>query len=277
MTKRYEEFEGWFITSHCPVQLAVHESSQVISERCDIYVLDLFSLALVCFVIQCSSVGSTPKERFARIQQLDEVEGRQKLLETKISLHLPVPVSFPLFNDGITKMLEEIDLLTGGLIDLLQGPVRVDLASAVTSLLETPWTLVPETSMKLKDSVCRWVVAVHVEETRQTPDVMFPTISRVANAVSHRLASGGTSPPELMLTPGQPLEGFDRLVSAGTMPTTRRFHGNSLLWQHHFPPVAVARRGNCYALFHRIKFPFSTNSNWNAMHPAFNSFMSEMQ
>lgn len=95
--------------------------------------------------------------------------------------------------------------------------------------------------MKLVDGVCRRVVAVHVEEPCRIPDGLFPTISRVASAVSHRLTGGGTNPPELMLTPSQPLEGFDRLVSTGTMPTTRGFHGNSFLRQQHFPLVAVTR------------------------------------
>lgn len=71
-----------------------------------------------------------------------EVEGRQELLETKICLHFPIPVTFPLLNDCTTQMPEEIDLLTSGLIDLLQGPVWVDRASAVTSVVETSWTSV---------------------------------------------------------------------------------------------------------------------------------------
>ena len=42
----------------------------------------------------------------------------------------------------------------------------------------------------------------------------------MVNAVSRRLTGGGTNPPKFMLTPSQLLEGFHRLVSMGTMPTT---------------------------------------------------------
>ena len=49
-------------------------------------------------------------------------------------------------------MLEEIDLVTSGLIELLQGPGWVNLASTV---IETSWTSVPEAAMKLVDGVRR--------------------------------------------------------------------------------------------------------------------------
>ena len=152
-------------------------------------------------------------------------------------------------------MLEKTDLLTSGLIELLQGTILVDLASTVMSVVETSWTSMPEEAMKLVDGVCRSVIAIHMEESCQTLDGLFPTISRVVNAVSHRLAGGGTNPLELMLTPGQPVAGFDQLAIPGTMPTTRGFHSNSVLRQQHLPPVAVARRGNCNTLFHWIEFP----------------------
>ena len=120
-----------------------------------------------------------------------EVEGRRELLETKICLHFPVPVTFPLLNDCITHMLEEIDLLTSGLIELLQGPGWVDLASTVTIMVETSWASVPEAAMKLVDGAYRMVVAVHMQELCRTPDGQFPTISRVVNAVGRRLVGGG--------------------------------------------------------------------------------------
>ena len=62
------------------------------------------------------------------------------LLGTKICLHFMVVVTFPLLNDFITQMLEKIDLLTSGLIDLLQDPVWVGLAGTVTSVVEASWT-----------------------------------------------------------------------------------------------------------------------------------------
>lgn len=78
---------------------------------------------------------------------------------------------------------------------MLQGPVWVDRASTVTSVVETSWTSAPEATMKLVDGACRRVVAVHVEEPCRTPDGLFSTIFRAASAVSHRLAGGGTNIP----------------------------------------------------------------------------------
>ena len=148
-----------------------------------------------------------------------------------ICFHFPVPVTSPLLNDCITQMLEKTDLLTSGLIELLQGTILVDLASTVMSVVETSWTSMPEEAMKLVDGVCRSVIAIHMEESCQTLDGLFPTISRVVNAVRQRFTGGGTNSPELIPTPSQPLEGFDQLVSVGTIPTTRGFHDNKSLRQ----------------------------------------------
>ena len=126
----------------------------------DIDVMDLLSGGDM--VVQLDSIGTTSTESVAWIQWFCEDQVSHKRTDVRGGVFETGPITFPYFDYCVPLLSKVLDLLLGGLVDILHGSIIVAQMCFVTVGV-TASTSMPETAMKFVDSVCTDIETVHMK------------------------------------------------------------------------------------------------------------------
>ena len=174
----------------------------------DIDVMDLLSGGDT--VIQLDGIGTPSTEGVAGIQGVCELKLVHKCTDIRGGVFEPSPFTFPHLNDRVPELFEPLDLLLGGLVDILQGPIKVAYMGFVAVWI-TRRTSMGETPLKFVHGP--GVVAVAIHEANRG-DAKFAGIADMLNVI-------------FLGTPGEPFDGDSGLVD-GVAPTTDGFTGDAV-------------------------------------------------
>ena len=178
-------------------------------QRGDIDVMDLLSGGDM--VIQLDGIGTPSTERVAWIQGYCELKLGHKCTDIRGGVFEPGPFTFPHLDDRVPELFEPLDPLLGGLVDILQGPIKVTYMGFVAVRI-TRRTSMGETALKFVHGP--GVVAVPIHEQPYGGDAKFAGIANMLNGL-------------FLATPGEPFQGDSGLVD-GVAPTTDGFTGDAV-------------------------------------------------
>ena len=174
----------------------------------DIDVMDLLSGGDT--MVQLDGIGTSSTEGVAGIQGVCELKLVHKCTDIRGGVFEPSPFTFPHLNDRVPLVFEPLDLLLGGLVDILQGPIKVAYMGFVAVGI-TRQTSMGETPLKFVHGPGVVTVAIH-EANRG--DAKFAGIADMLNVI-------------FLGTPGEPFDGDSGLVDA-IAPTTDGFTGDTV-------------------------------------------------
>ena len=177
-------------------------------QRGHIDVMDLLSGGDM--VIQLDGIGTPSTERVAWIEWLDELKLGHKRPDIRGGVFETGPFTFPHLDDRVPELFEPLDLLLGGLVDILQGPIKVAYMGFVAVWI-TRRASMGETPLKFVHGP--GVVAVPIHEANRW-DPNFTGIAHMLDG--HFLA-----------TPGEPFQGDAGLIDR-VAPTTDGFTGDAV-------------------------------------------------
>ena len=174
----------------------------------DIDVMDLLSGGDM--MVQLDGIGTPSTERVAGIQGVCELKLVHKCTDIRGGDFEAGPFTFPHFYDMVSELFEPLDLLLGGLVDILQGPIKVADMGFVAVWI-TCWASMGKTALKFIHGP--GVVAVPIHEASRG-DANFAGIAHMLNVI-------------FLCTPGEPFQGDAGLVD-GVAPTTDGFTGDAV-------------------------------------------------
>ena len=174
----------------------------------DIDVMDLLSGGDM--MVELDRIGTTPTESVAWIQGLGELKVGQKRADVRGGVFETGPFTFPHVDDIVPLFSKVLDLLLGGLVDILHGPIKVTYMGFVAVRI-TGRASMGETTLKFVYGP--GVVAVDIHEANGR-DANLPGIANMLNVL-------------LLGTPGKPFDGYSGLVD-GVAPTTDGFTGETV-------------------------------------------------
>ena len=174
----------------------------------DIDVMDLLSGGDT--VIQLDGIGTSSTEGVAGIQGVCELKLVHKRADIRGGVFETGPFTFPHLNDRVPELFEPLDLLLGGLVDILQGPIKMADMGFVAVWI-TRRASMGETALKFVHGP--GVVAVSVDEAKGR-DANLASIADMLNVI-------------FLGTPGEPFDGDSGLVD-GVAPTTDGFTGDAV-------------------------------------------------
>ena len=177
-------------------------------QRGDIDVMDLLTGGDM--MVQLDGIGTTSAEGVARIQGCCELKLGHKRPDIRGGVFETGPFTFPHLNDRVPLLFEPLDLFLGGLVDILQGPIKVADMGFVAVWI-TRGASMGETPLKFVHGP--GVVAVSVDEANGR-DANFAGIADMLNVI-------------FLGTPGEPFDGDAGLVD-GVAPTTDGFTGDAV-------------------------------------------------
>ena len=177
-------------------------------QRGDIDVMDLLTGGDM--MVQLDGIGTPSAERVAGIQGCCELKLGHKRTDIRGGDFETGPFTFPHLNDRVPELFEPLDLLLGGLVDILQGPIKVADMGFVAVWI-TRRASMGETPLKFVHGP--GVVAVSVDEANGR-DANLAGIAHMLNVI-------------FLCTPGEPFDGYSGLVD-GVAPTTDGFTGNTV-------------------------------------------------
>ena len=175
-------------------------------QRGDIDVMDLLSGGDM--MIQLDGIGTPSTECVAGIQGVCELKLGHKRTDIRGGVFEPSPFTFPHLDDRVPSVFEPLDLLLGGLVDILQGPIKVTYMGFVAVWI-TRRASMGETALKFVHGP--GVVAVPIHEASRG-DVNF-------TGIVHML--------DFLAAPGEPFQGDAGLID-GVAPTTDGFTGDAV-------------------------------------------------
>ena len=158
-------------------------------QRGDIDVMDLLSGGDM--MVQLDGIGTPSTECVAGIQGCCELKLGHKRPDIRGGVFETSPFTFPHLNDGVPELFEPLDLLLGGLVHILQGPIKMAYMGFVAVGI-TRGTSMGETALKFVHGP--GVVAVAIDEANGR-DANLAGIAHMLNVIF----SG---------TPGEPFEGY---------------------------------------------------------------------
>ena len=94
-------------------------------QRRRVGVMDLFSLSFIGNMMEFDGIGSASEEGDSRLQWINYLEVEEKLLQFPIFYDFLVPVTFPLYFEIVTLLLELVVFSFGAFVHFLQGLVRM--------------------------------------------------------------------------------------------------------------------------------------------------------
>ena len=174
----------------------------------DIDVMDLLSGGDT--VIQLDGIGTSSTEGVAGIHGVCELKLVHKCTDIRGGVFETGPFTFPHLNDRVPELFEPLDLLLGGLLDILQGPIKVAYMGFVAVWI-TRRTSMGKTTLKFVHGPGVVAVAIHEAKGR---DAKFAGIADMLNVI-------------FLGTPGEPFQGDSGLVD-GVAPTTDGFTGDAV-------------------------------------------------
>jgi len=157
-------------------------------QRGDIDVMDL--LVGGHLMVQFHGIGTTPTESVAGIQRFCELKVSHKRTDVRGGVLETFPFTFPHLHYGVPLLSKVLDLLLGGLVDILHGPIIVAYMCFV-AVRVTAGTSMGETTLKFVHGP--GVVAVTIHEANGR-DANLAGIAGMLNVL-------------LLGTPGQPFQG----------------------------------------------------------------------
>ena len=172
----------------------------------DIDVMDLLSGGDM--MIQLDGIGTPSTEGVAGIQGVCELKLGHKRADIRGGVFEPSPFTFPHLDDRVPELFEPLDLLLGGLVDILQGPIKVAYMGFVAVWI-TRRASMGETALKFVHGP--GVVAVPIHEASRW-DVNFTGITYML---------------DFLAAPGEPFQGDAGLID-GVAPTTDGFTGDAV-------------------------------------------------
>ena len=158
-------------------------------QRGDIDVMDLLTGGDV--MVQLDGIGTASAEGVSRIEWLDELKLGHKRPDIRGGVFETSPFTFPHLNDRVPELFEPLDLLLGGLVDILQGPIKVTYMGFVAVWI-TRRASMGETALKFVHGP--GVVAVAIDEANGR-DANLAGIAHMLNVI-------------FLGTPGEPFEGY---------------------------------------------------------------------
>ena len=177
-------------------------------QRGDIDVMDLLSGGDM--MVQLDGIGTPSTERVAGIQGCRELKLGHKRPDIRGGVFETFPFTFPHLNDRVPLLFEPLDLLLGGLVDILQGPIKVADMGFVAVWI-TGRASMGETALKFVHGP--GVVAVPIHEANSR-NANLAGIANMLNVI-------------FLGTPGEPFQGDAGLVD-GVAPTTDGFTGDAV-------------------------------------------------
>ena len=177
-------------------------------QRGHIDVMDLLSGGDM--VIQLDGIGTPSTECVAGIQGVCELKLGHKRTDIRGGVFEPSPFTFPHLDDRAPELFEPLDLLLGGLVDILQGPIKVAYMGFVAVRI-TRRASMGETALKFVHGP--GVVAVPIHEANRR-DANFTGITHMLDG-------------PFLVTPGEPFQGDAGLID-GVAPTTDGFTGDAV-------------------------------------------------
>ena len=173
----------------------------------DIDVMDLLSGGDT--VIQLDGIGTSSTEGVAGIQGVCELKLVHKCTDIRGGVFETGPFTFPHLNDRVPLVFEPLDLLLSGLVDILQGPIKVaDMGFVAVGI--TRRTSMGETALKFVHGP--GVVAVPIHEQPYGGDPNFAGIASML---------------DFWATPSEPFQGDAGLIDA-IAPSTDGFTGDAV-------------------------------------------------
>ena len=172
----------------------------------DIDVMDLLSGGDT--VIQLDGIGTSSTEGVAGIQGVCELKLGHKRTDIRGGVFETSPFTFPHLNDRVPELFEPLDLLLGGLVDILQGPIKVAYMGFVAVWI-TRRASMGKTTLKFVHGP--GVVAVPIHEANRG-EANFPGITPML---------------DFLATPSEPFQGDAGLIDA-IAPTTDGFTGDAV-------------------------------------------------
>ena len=134
--------------------------------------------------MQLDGIGTSAEEGVSGLEWVDDFQCVKEVAELCIGSHLHVPVAFPHDFNVIPSLSQGLLFVEGGLVDFLEGAIRVTDSVAVNGeAFETP---VPKTSVEfvygetLSDGIAR-VEPVHLVPVQQ---VHLASVSNGADAIA---------------------------------------------------------------------------------------------
>ena len=177
-------------------------------QRGDIDVMDLLTGGDM--MVQLDGIGTPSTEGVAGIQGVCELKLVHKCTDIRGGDFETGPFTFPHLNDRVPELFEPLDLLLGGLVDILQGPIKMADMGFVAVWI-TRRASMGETALKFVHGP--GVVAVSVDEANRG-DANFTGIADMLNVI-------------FLCAPGEPFQGDAGLVD-GVAPSTDGFTGNAV-------------------------------------------------
>ena len=172
----------------------------------DIDVMDLLSGGDM--VVQLDGIGTPSTEGVAGIQGVCELKLGHKRADIRGGVFETSPFTFPHLNDRVPELFEPLDLLLGGLVDILHGPIKVAYMGFVAVWI-TRRASMGKTALKFVHGP--GVVAVPIHEANRG-DANF-------TGITHML--------DFLATPSEPFQGDAGLID-GVAPTTDGFTGDAV-------------------------------------------------